>query len=59
MNENTDTAHSWYKGYRQLQLQLYMFVIVFASVVVETTIMMFFVLDLAKKVGTGVEWVQG
>ena len=36
-----------------------MFVIVFASVVVETTIMMFFVLDLAKRVGTGVEWVQG
>ena len=58
MNEIADAAHTWHKGYRQLQLQLYMFVIVFAYVVVETTNMMFFVLDLAKRVGTGVEWVQ-
>ena len=54
-NEMTDTADSWHRGYRWLGLQLHMFVSVFVCVIVETTIM---VLDLGKKVGTGVVWVQ-
>lgn len=49
----TDTDHSWHRGYCWLGLQLYMFVIVFVCVIVETWMMVLLVLDLGKKGGYG------